>query len=334
MKIKRLSGQLSNLVVSACLLSCVAAKADDLTNFARGSLAFQILKDSRASTNGFDPTSGFCLQQTVSGYRWNPKLWLYQFPEITSINSGLGMGAMGQVPGTYGMQLITRRHAIQAHHVAWANPVGTPVAFTDRHGVVFTNHVQSMTNFGLDINVIQLAEELPAQFVPFPLLPTNFARYLAPVAPGRPVNVRVPVVAGTFDRHLYFMGLTSVFNDDFGGSNTNGIQGFISFDGGSVNGSGRWLTNQIGYGWGTTAAPFFIKMGDSSSPIMMIMGKHLVLLSSIFSFSTAPDYASARPTIQACVDELTVAAGGKKGKYKVKTVDLSSFPIYPMKEPD
>ncbi len=236
---------------------------------------------------------------------------------------------MGQVPGTYGMQLITRRHAIQAHHVSWANPVGAPVTFTDKRGVVFTNHVQSMTNFGSDINVIQFTEELPRQFVPFALMPTNYAQYLAPVTNGGLANVRLPVIAGTYDRHLYFMTLLSVLNDPSGGYNANGIQGGISYDGGSVNGSGRWLTNQIGYGWGETSAPYYIKRGDSSRPIMMIVGNHLVLLSSIYSYGNAPDYASAAPKIQECIDALTVAAGEKKGKYKVKTCDLSAFPLYP-----
>ncbi|MEI9865787.1 MAG: hypothetical protein WDN00_14780 [Limisphaerales bacterium] len=112
-------GRISHLVVGVTLLLNVVAAADDLTNFIPGSLAYHVLTNSRASTKGFDPTSGLCLQETVAGYRWNPKLWLYKFPEITSINSGLGVGAMGQSPGTYGMQLITRRHAIQAHHVSW-----------------------------------------------------------------------------------------------------------------------------------------------------------------------------------------------------------------------
>ncbi len=309
------------------MLLANVAPADDLTNFAPGSLAYHVLTNSLASTNGFNPASGLCLQETVGGYRWNTNLWLYQFPEITSINSGLGAGAMGQSPGTYGMQLITRRHALQAFHTVFSNPVGTPVAFTDKHGVVFTNHIQSMTNFGYDINVIQFTEELPAQFVPFPLMPTNFAQYLPAGMNGTPNGLKLPVIAGTYDRHLYFMSLLYVFNDSFGGNVTNGIHGNISYDGGSVNGSGRWLTNQIGYGWGQTAAPCFIKMGDSSRPILMIVGKHLVLLSSIYSFGNAPDYASASPTIQACVDALTVAAGGKTGQYKIKTCDLSSFPV-------
>jgi hypothetical protein len=326
---KKIHGRMSNLVASLMLLVSVTVKANDLTYLIPGSLAAQVLIDSRASTNGFDPTSGLCLQETVGGYRWNPKLWLYKFPEITSINSGLGIGALGQAPGTYGMHLITRRHAIQANHIAFANPVGSPVTFTDKRGVVFTNYVQSMTNFGFDINVIQFSNAFPKQFVPFQLMPTNFANYLPGMTNGRANNFKLPVVVGTYDRHLYFMSLVSVFSDAFGGISTKGIYGNISFDGGSVNGSGRWLTNQIGYGWGQTAPPYYIKMGDSSSPIMMIRGKHLVLLSSIYTYGNAPDYASAAPTIQACVDTLTVTAGGTKGQYKIKICDLSSFPLYP-----
>ncbi len=315
-----------NFVVGGTLLTIVVARADD---FVPGTLAYHVLTNSLASTNGFDPSSGLCLQETVSGYRWNTKLWLYKFPEITSINSGLGQGAMGQVPGTYGMQLITRRHAIQAHHVSWANPVGAPVTFTDKRGVVFTNYVQSMTNFSDDINVIQLRDELPSQFVPFPLLPTNFASYLPSTANGRQSNLKLPIIAGTYDRHLYFMGLLSVFNDPFGGKGANGIRGWISYDGGSANGPDRWITNRIGLGWGETSEPYYIKRGDSGRPIMMIVGNHLVLLSSIYSYGNAPDYASAAPKIQECIDALTVAAGEKMGKYKLKTCDLSSFPKYP-----
>ena len=108
---KKLFGRILNFVLGFMLLAYVAP-AHDLTNFAPGSLAYHVLTNSLATTNGFNPASGLCLQETVGGYRWNTNLWLYQFPEITSINSGLGAGAMGQSPGTYGMQLITRRHAL------------------------------------------------------------------------------------------------------------------------------------------------------------------------------------------------------------------------------
>jgi hypothetical protein len=299
------------------------------TNYIPGTLAYHVLTNSLASTNGFNPASGLCLQETLPGYQWNTRLWLYKFPEITSINSGLGSGAGGQSPGTYGMQLITRRHAIQAHHVSWANPVGTPIAFTDKRGVVFTNVVQSMTNSGFDINVVQFRDEFPRQFVPFPLLPTNYAQYLAPVTNGQTATVRLPVIAGTYDRHLYFMTLLGVRNDPFGGLRTNATFGAITFDGGMAGGDGHWLTNQIGLGWGQTEAPYFIKRGDSSRPVMMLVGSHLVLLSSIYTFGMAPDYASAAPAIQAAIDALTEADGGTDGQYRIKILDLSSFPLPP-----
>jgi hypothetical protein len=105
------------------------------------------------------------------------------------------------------------------------------------------------------------------------------------------------------------------------------LPGTITYDGGSVS-PGRWLTNQIGYGWGENSLPLYIKSGDSSRPVMIIVRTNLVLLSSLFSTGSAPDYASASPTIQATVDALTVAAGGTNGQYKIKTIDLSSFPAY------
>ena len=77
------------------------------TNYIPGTLAYHVLTNSLASTNGFNPASGLCLQETLPGYQWNTRLWLYKFPEITSINSGLGSGAGGQSPGTYGMQLTS-----------------------------------------------------------------------------------------------------------------------------------------------------------------------------------------------------------------------------------
>ncbi len=45
---------------------------------------------------------------------------------------------------------------------------------------------------------------------------------------------------------------------------------------------------------------------------MMIVGTHLVLLSSIYSYGNAPDYASVAPRIQESIDAMTIGAGGKK----------------------
>ncbi|MEI9865788.1 MAG: hypothetical protein WDN00_14785 [Limisphaerales bacterium] len=127
--------------------------------------------------------------------------------------------------------------------------------------MVFTNYVQSMTNFGYDISVIQFSNTFPKQFVPFQLMPTNFAKYLPGMTNSHPNGFKIPVIAGSFDRHLYFMGLSSVMNDPFGGKGNNGIQGGITYDGGSGNGPGRWITNQIGYGWGSDGRALFHKNG-------------------------------------------------------------------------
>ena len=303
--------------------------ATTVAPFIPGSLAYHVLTNALGTTNGFDPIHSNCLTELFGAqYTWNTNLWLFRFPEITSLNSGLGIGASGQSPGTYGMQLITQRHAIMAKHTTFANPVGTLIAFTDKNGKIYTNHIQSMKDFGLDINIVQFSDALPAQFVPFRLMPTNFATVYMTNLAGNPSGVRIPVVAGTYDRHLYFMSLTSVHNDTDGGRGTSGMPGIITYDGGSVS-PGMWLTNQIGYGWGENTSPLYIKTGDSSSPIIMIVRTNLVLLSSLYSFGVSPDYASAGPTIQATVDTLTVAAGGTNGQYKVETIDLSSFPSYP-----
>jgi hypothetical protein len=293
-----------------------------------GSLSYHVLTNSLGTTNGFDPINSTCLMELYGPrYTWNTNLWLFRFPEITSLNSGPGIGALGQTPGTYGMQLITQRHAIMAKHTSFANPVGTPITFTDKNGNIYTNHIQSMKDFGFDINIVQFSNALPSRFVPFELMPTNFATVYMTNLARSSRGVRVPVVTGTYDRHLYFMSLTSVYNDTEGGIGTNGMPGIIAFDGGSGS-PDKWLTNQIGYGWGENTAPLYIKTGDSSRPIMMIVRTNLVLLSSIYSFGIAPDYASASPTIQATVDVLTVAARGTNGQYKIKTIDLSSFPAY------
>jgi hypothetical protein len=298
------------------------------SSFIPGSFSYHILTNSLGTTNGFDPIKSTCLTELIGPrYTWNTNLWLFRFPEITSMNSGPGIGALGQSPGTYGMQLITQRHAIMANHATFANPVGSPITFTDKNGKIHTNYIQSMKGFGLDIAVVQFSNALPSQFIPFQLMPTNFASIYMTNLAGSSRGVRIPVVAGTYDRHLYFMSLTSVHNDTEGGIGTHGMPGTIAYDGGSVS-PGKWLTNQIGYGWGENTSPLYIKTGDSSSPIMMIVRTNLVLLSSLYSFDVAPDYASASPTIQATVDALTVAAGGTNGQYKVKTIDLSSFPAY------
>ena len=298
------------------------------SSFIPGSLSYHILTNSLGTTNGFDPINSTCLTELLGPrYTWNTNLWLFRFPEITSLNSGLGIGASGQSPGTYGMQLITLRHAIMAKHTTFADPVGAPITFTDRNGNIYTNYIQSMKDFGFDINIVQFSNALPSQFVPFELMPTNFAAAYMTNLTGNSRDVRIPVVAGTYDRHLYFMSLTSVHNDTDGGVGTHGMPGIIAYDGGSVS-PGKWLTNQIGYGWGENTSPLYIKTGDSSSPIMMIVRTNLVLLSSIYSFGVSPDYASAGPTIQATIDALTVDAGGTNGQYKIKTIDLSSFPAY------
>ncbi len=310
------------------ILGVRPTSAETCPPFIPGSLSYHVLTNSLGTTHGFDPVNSTCLTELIGPrHTWNTKLWLFRFPEITSINSGPGIGALGQSPGTYGMELITQRHAIMARHTSFADPVGAPITFTDKKGKIYTNYIQSMKGFGIDINIVQFSNALPSQFVPFQLMPTNFAsKYMTNLA-GNSRGVRLPVVTGTYDRHLYFMSLMAVHNDSDGGMETHGMPGTITYDGGSA-GPGRWLTNQIGYGWGENTSPLYIKPGDSSRPVMMIVRTNLVLLSSLYSFCVAPDYASAGPTIQATVDALTVAAGGTNGQYKVKTFDLSSFPAY------
>jgi hypothetical protein len=208
--------------------------------------------------------------------------------------------------GTWHITMISPRHYLCASHVTWSHLfLGiSSTVFVDTNGVVYIRRSLQITNLpNSDTTVGILDADLPASVGFLPLLPINYTNWLDP-------GQTVQGIGANQDSLVFGVGV--IFGSMFG----------VEFRGDLPAASG------VGTNWTSCADPLancYGRSGDSSTPIRLLVGNQLVLVSAYTTGISGPDYALQSATINAAMHQLSTnnSAGTD---YQLSFAALTNWP--------
>ena len=229
----------------------------------------------------------------------NVNFWLASKFQITGMVASEQSGAnplSGQECGS----AVSPLHVLVCWHAPYT--VGQNLWWVATNGAVVERSVIAVTtNFvtGSDIEVCLLNAALPASVIPLPVLPSGYGPYL----PASTNTALVPVICGN-QSHLLTPKIVSA-------SNVIGQEANV-------------IANQFWFprNWGVP-----VTGGDSGSPICLVIGTNLVLVSHWHSNNSGPWYPNYGAQINQAMHYLSTN-NSVGTDYQLTTVDLSPYPTF------
>lgn len=254
---------------------------------------------------------------------WNPNFWMSgvigQSATVLAFTIQVGLTPRMYV---YPFTMVSPRHYLRAAHVSngddfWHfNPGSKTVCalFADDHAVYYRHFIQETNDTGADANrdigVGMIDEDLPASVGFLPVLPADYTSWI-------PAWTWVQGLGMNQDRIVFACGVMPW------------VAG-VSWQGNIA------IPNGVGTNWTTCADPLAVFGGtpcslrnsDSSSPIRLLIGNQLVLVSAGHGASGGPDYAKNMDLINARMHYLSTNNGvvaGSARDYQLTPISLTNW---------
>ena len=232
---------------------------------------------------------------------WNRNFWLAGV-------SGLSATCVGYVCTnnqgySFPLTMVSPRHYLAAAHVAQGFSFffgGDAAVFADTNNVIYYRHSVQWTNLGSDIALGILDADLPASVGFLPVLPGDYTNWLSPTA-----------LEGIGRNQEYLAFAEAVY-----------LGALVSWSGRAPVPFG------LGTNWTSCADPAAecsLRSGDSSSPVRLLVGNQLVLISAAHGSSIGPNYALASGLINAQMHWLSTN-NGLGTDYQLSIFNLSGWP--------
>ena len=248
--------------------------------------------------------------QFANRYRpeWAKNCWLSGARGLSA--TCLGYSCTNHVGYEYMVTMISPRHWIGANHLASFTPFwhGTDQAlFLGTNGVRYWRHSLAVTNVaGTDISVGILDSDLPPAVGFLAVLPGDYTNWLSSTS------------------HVQGIGVTQDYLV-FG-------EGLLLSGRGAVLWSGAWTPSPgLGTNWSSCAIPAahcYLRAGDSSDPVRLLIGNQLVLVSGATSPGGGPDYAHYAGQINSAMHALSVK-NGLATDYQLRVMSLTNWARLP-----
>ena len=200
---------------------------------------------------------------------WATNCWLHGVRGLSA--TCLGYVCTNNAGYEYMVTMVSPRHYLAASHVTWAPFFKglDPAVFADTNNVVYYRKSLQVTNLGNDIALGILDSDLPPSVGYLPLLPANYTNWLVTAADVQGIGVN--------QDYLVFGEAVSLTG-----------RGMVSFSG------TRSVPFGLGTNWTSCADPLargFLRQGDSSDPVRLLIGNQLVLVGLALTPSAGPDCA-------------------------------------------
>lgn len=232
---------------------------------------------------------------------WNRNFWLAGAKGLSA--TCVGYVCTNNQGYSFPLTMVSPRHYLAAAHVARGFSFffgGDAAVFAGTNNVTYYRHSLQWTNLGSDIALGILDADLPAAVGFLPVLPGDYTNWLSPTA-----------LEGIGRNQEYLAFAEAVY-----------LGALVSWSGRAPVPFG------LGTNWTSCADPAAecsLRSGDSSSPVRLLVGNQLVLVSAAHGATIGPNYALASGLINAQMHWLSTN-NGLGTDYQLSIFNLSSWP--------
>ncbi len=278
-------------------------------------LAYHLATNAVGRTKGFTdplaamaflatgPAPRFYQFSTRYGAAWSSHCWLRGVRGLSA--TCLGYICTNNAGYEYMITMVSPRHYLAASHVTWAPFFKglEPAVFAGANNVLYYRKSLEVTNVGNDIAVGILDSDLPPSVGYLPLLPANYTNWLDTATDVQGIGVNQDYLV--FGEAVSFAG-----------------RGMVSFTG------TKTVPFGLGTNWTSCADPLargFLRQGDSSDPVRLLVGNQLVLVGLALTPATGPDCALASDRINQQMHYLSTSHHVGKD-YQLSFIALTNWP--------
>lgn len=211
-----------------------------------------------------------CQLERLTNAVWSQKFWLKNVSGLSATPIGFTNVLGGQGLPT----MVSPRHYLAAIHM---HCEGYKIAFLDTNNVVHFRTVLERIEVTNDTCVGILDRDLPPSVGFLPVLPENFADYL-PTSP-------TSIVQGIGMNQGFYL-----FSQPLNFGNPQMVM---------------WNSTLNVPDGLTTNWTYMLHAGDSSNPVMILVGNQLVLVSHNYFIGGGPNYAKMIPALNAAMHQLS-----------------------------
>jgi hypothetical protein len=294
---------ISAVCAAAFFLLNIRARASEADAIKPGTLAHHLATNAAARAAGLTPdletklafhapVATNALQfERITNAAWSTHFWLKNVSGLTATPIGYRTVLGG--PGLPTM--ISPRHYLCATHM---HPEITDNAYLDTNHVTYWRKTVQRIDLTHDTTVGILDQDLPPAVGFLPVLPANFTNYL-------PLGNRDVIQGiGMNQEFTLFSQPLNFANDQM-----------VAWNPG-YNVPGGLNTN-----WNVS-----LRSGDSSAPVMILVGNQLVLVAHNFFATAGPNYAYQIPLINQAMRELS-KKNHARSDYQLTEFSLTNWPV-------